>query len=239
MSAHAESIRLPSDRYFHAGMATAMVITVFVGFAPTFYLRAGFGSPPSTPLLQLHGILFSAWMLLFLTQTLLIANGNAALHRRLGVGGAMLAVTLLVVGVMTAITAAKLEHGPPGIDPVRFLAIPLTTIVVFAATVGAALYLRRRSEFHKRLMLVATIGIMTPAIARMLMQWDLGASAPPLGFVLTDLFFVPCLIVDKLRYGRIHPAFIWGIGLLMLSQIGRVLIMRTDTWMTIAQWLTR
>ncbi len=239
MSAHAESIRLPSDRYFSAGMATAMVITVFVGFAPTFYLRAGFGSPPSTPLLQLHGILFSAWMLLFLTQTLLIANGSTALHRRLGVGGAMLAVTLLVVGVMTAISAAKLGRGPPGVDPMRFLAIPLTAILVFATTVGAALYFRRRSEFHKRLMLVATIGILTPAIARMLMQWGLGASAPPLGFVLTDVFFVPCLIVDKLRYGRIHPAFLWGIGLLMLSQVGRVLIMRTDTWMAIAQWLTR
>lgn len=216
-----------------------MVITVFVGFAPTFYLRAGFGSPPSTPLLQLHGILFSAWMLLFLTQTLLIANGSTALHRRLGFGGAMLAVTLLVVGVMTAITAAKLGRGPPGVDPMRFLAIPLTAILVFATTVGAALYFRRRSEFHKRLMLVATIGILTPAIARMLMQWGLGASAPPLGFVLTDVFFVPCLIVDKLRYGRIHPAFLWGIGLLMLSQVGRVLIMRTDTWMAIAQWLTR
>ena len=60
-----------------------------------------------------------------------------------------------------------------------------------------------------------------------------------LGLLLTDLFFVPCLIVDKLRYGRIHPAFLWGIGLLMLSQIGRLLVMRTDAWLSIATWLIR
>jgi len=66
-----------------------------------------------------------------------------------------------------------------------------------------------------------------------------GAAAPPLGLLLTDLFFVPCLIVDKLRYGRIHPAFLWGIGLLMLSQIGRLLVMRTDAWLSIATWLIR
>jgi len=239
VSVDAGSVRLPSDRYFHAGMALVMLLTVFVGFAPTFYLRPAFGGPPATPLVHLHGILFSAWMLLFLTQTLLIAHGNKALHRRLGIVGAMLALALLVVGVMTAVTAARIGHAPPGVDAVRFLAIPLTTILVFAATVGTAIHLRRRSDFHKRLMLVATIGILTPAIARMLLHSGFGAAAPPLGLLLTDLFFVPCLIVDKLRYGRIHPAFLWGIGLLMLSQIGRLLVMRTDAWLSIATWLIR
>ena len=239
MSAHADAIRLTSDRTFYRGMAIAMLLTVFVGFAPTFYLRSAFGEAPSTPLVQLHGILFSTWMLLFLTQTVLVAQGKTAMHRRLGIAGAMLAFALLLVGVMTALTAAKLGHGPPDIDPVRFLAIPLTTILVFATTVASAIHFRRRSDFHKRLMLVATIGILTPAIARMLMQLGLGASAPPLGFVLTDLFFVPCLIVDKVRYGRIHPAFLWGFGLLMLSQVGRVLILRTDAWLAVATWLTR
>ena len=239
MSAHAEAVRRASDRPFYASMAVAMLLTVLVGFAPTFYLRSAFGTAPSTPLVQLHGILFSAWMLLFLTQTVLVAQGKTAVHRRLGVGGAMLTVALLVVGVMTAIAAAKRGIAPGGADPLRFLAIPLTTISVFAATVGAAIHLRRRSEFHKRLMLVATIGIMTPAIVRMLMHSGMGASAPPVGFVLTDLFFVPCLIVDRLRYGKIHPAFLWGIGALIVSQVGRVVVMRTDAWMAIANWLTR
>lgn len=239
MSAHAEAVRLASDRPFYASMAVAMLLTVLVGFAPTFYLRSAFGAAPSTPLVQLHGILFSAWMLLFLTQTVLIAQGKANVHRRLGIGGAMLAVALLVVGVMTAIASAKRGHAPGGVDPLRFLAIPMTTISVFAATVAAAIHLRRRSEYHKRLMLVATIGILTPAIARMLLHSGMGASAPPVGLALTDLFFVPCLIVDRLRYGRIHPAFLWGIGALVVSQIGRVWVMHTDAWMVIANWLTR
>ncbi len=239
MSAHAEAIRPPTGRYLYAGMAMAMLATVLVGFAPTFYLRAAFAAPPSTALVQLHGILFSAWIILFLTQTVLIARGRTAVHRRLGIGGAILAMALLPVGVITAVTAARLGRGLPGIDPLRFLAIPLTTICVFAATVGTAIHFRRRSDCHKRLMLVATIGIMTPAIVRLLLHTGLGTSAPPLAFVLTDLVFVPCLLVDKVRYGRIHPALLWGIGLLLLSQIGRVLVMRTDAWMAVATWLTR
>ncbi len=239
VSAHVEAVRLSSDRTFYTSMAIAMLLTVLVGFAPTFYLRSAFGAAPSTPLVQLHGILFSTWMLLFLIQTVLVAQGKTAVHRRLGIGGAMLAVALLVVGVMTAIASAKRGHAPPGEDPLRFLAIPLTTIGVFAATLGAAINLRRRSDFHKRLMLVATIGIMTPAIARMLLHSGMGAAAPPVALLLTDAFFLPCLIVDRLRYGRIHPAYLWGIGLLMVSQVGRVLAMQTDVWMSIATWLTR
>ena len=239
MSASANAIAYPSDRRFFAGMAVAMLATVVVGFAPTFYLRAAFAAPPSTALVQWHGVLFSAWMLLFLTQTVLIAQGKPVVHRRLGVVGALLAVALLVLGVMTAVMAAKRGHAPPGIDPVRFLAIPLTTILVFAATVAAAIHFRKRSDFHKRLMLVATIGILTPAIARMLLHSGFGASAPPIALLLTDFFFVPCLIADKLRCGKFHPALLWGMGLLMVSQVGRVLIMRTDAWLAIATWLTR
>ncbi len=220
-------------------MAIAMLLTVLVGFAPTFYLRSAFGAAPSTPLVQVHGILFSTWMLLFLFQTVLVAQGKTAVHRRLGIGGAMLAVALLVVGVMTAIASAKRGHAPPGEDPLRFLAIPLATILVFAATICAAIYFRRRSDFHKRLMLIATIGILTPAIARMLMQLGLGASAPPLALLLTDLFLVPCLIFERLRYGNIHPAYVWGAGMLLVTQVGRLLVMHTDTWMAVATWLTR
>jgi uncharacterized membrane protein YozB (DUF420 family) len=238
VSTLAVTVRSRSDRLFHVGMAIAMLVTVFVGFAPTFYLRLAHTSLPLTPLVQVHGILFSGWMLLLLAQTVLVASGRTAVHRRLGMAGAVLAVALFVVGAMTAIAAARRGQAFQGVDPLPFLAIPLATILVFVGTVATALGFRRRSDIHKRLMLIATIGALTPAIARM--NIELGPlHGPPLALFLTDLFILPCLVNDRLRIGRIHPAYLWGAGILLFSQIGRLLIMRTDAWIAIATWLTR
>jgi hypothetical protein len=237
MSTLAATVRSRSDRLFHVGMAVAMLATVLIGFAPTFYLRSAHTSVPLTPLVQVHGVLFSGWMLLLLAQTTLVASGRTDVHRRLGIVGAILAPALFVVGAMTAIVAVGRGQAIKGIDPLPFLAIPLATILVFMATVGVALWFRRRSDIHKRLMLIATIGALTPAIARM--DIALGPlHGPPLALFLTDLFILPCLINDRLRLGRIHPAYLWAAGILLASQVGRLLIMRTDAWLGIARWLT-
>lgn len=236
VSTVAVSVRSSSDRLFHVGMAVAMLATVFIGFAPTFYLRSAHTSAPLTPLVQVHGILFSAWMLLLLAQTLLVASGRVAVHRRLGIFGAILALALFVLGIVTAIAAASRGQAIKGIEPLPFLAIPLGTILVFIGTVAAALWFRQRSDIHKRLMLIATIGVLTPAIARM--DIELGPlHGPQFALFLTDLFILPCLVNDRLNIGRVHPAYLWGAGILVASQIGRLLVMRTDAWLVFAAWL--
>ncbi|MBL0163908.1 MAG: hypothetical protein IPP82_09785 [Xanthomonadales bacterium] len=238
MSITAVSLRSRPDRRFHVGMAIILLITVVVGFAPTFYLRSAHTSIPLAPLVQVHGLLFTAWMVLFVVQPALIAGGRTALHRQLGMFGAALALSLFVIGAMTAIAAASRGQPIKGIDPLPFLAIPIATILVFIGTVGAALWFRRRSDIHKRLMLIATIGVMTPAIARM--NIEIGPlHGPPLALFLTDVFVIPCLINDRLRIGRIHPAYLWGAGFLLFSQIARLLIMRTEAWIAVASWLVR
>jgi hypothetical protein len=87
------------DRIFYSGMAILMALTVFVGFAPTFYLRAWFGPPISgartlTPLVYVHGAIFSAWVVLFIIQTALVAARRVTMHRRLGIAGVLLAVAM-------------------------------------------------------------------------------------------------------------------------------------------------
>jgi hypothetical protein len=72
-------------RFFFVVMASAVIVTVFAGFAPTFYLRGSFTQTrPMSVLLHIHGIVFSAWVSLFLIQTLLIARGSRRLHQRSG-----------------------------------------------------------------------------------------------------------------------------------------------------------
>jgi drug/metabolite transporter superfamily protein YnfA len=102
--------------------------------------------------------------------------------------------------------------------------------------VGSGLYNRRRSETHKRLMLLATIALLTPAIARMRF---IGEGGPPVAITGTCLFVVACLIYDRAAHGRVHSAFLWGGLFVMLSLPFRFAIGRTSGWLSLAEWLTR
>jgi uncharacterized membrane protein YozB (DUF420 family) len=224
------------DRRFFTGMAIAAALTVFVGFAPSYYLSGVFGARPLPTLVHVHGAVSTAWILLFLTQTSLIAARRTDLHRRLGGAGAVLATLLLVVGYLTAIEAARRGHtAPGGPPPLAFLAVPIGTLVVFAILVGAGLSQTRRSETHKRLMLLATIAILTPAIARMRF---IGSGGPPVAISGTCLFVVACLVYDRVAHGRVHPAFLWGGLFVMVALPLRFALGQTDAWLSVARWLT-
>lgn len=224
------------DRRFFSGMAIAAAVTVFSGFAPTYFLKGLFGMPPLPPFLHVHGLLFTSWILLFLVQARLIAVKRTDLHRRIGAAGGLLAVGMVGVGLAAAIASARRGFTPPGgPPPLVFFAIPLGDLVVFSTLVGVGLYLRRRTETHKRLMLLATIGLLTPAIARLPY---VAAWGPPAFFGLTDLFIVTCLLYDRITRGRVHPGFFWGGLFILVSQPLRLLIAGTEPWLAFAGWLT-
>jgi hypothetical protein len=228
--------RRSRDRWFFTGMAVAAAATVFAGFAPTYFLRGASAAPPLAPLLHVHGFLFTCWIALFLVQILLVELRRTDIHRRLGIAGAFLAAAMLSIGFVTAIDSAKRGVTPlAGLSPLTFLAVPLGDLVVFAGLIGTGLYFRRRGETHKRLMLLATIGLLTPAIARLPYLREGGPAA---FFGLTDLFVVACIIYDRVRHDRVHRAFVWGGLFLVLSQPLRLLVGSTDAWLTLARWLT-
>lgn len=224
------------DRWFFTGMAAAAALTIFAGFAQTYYLKGIFGTPPLSALLHVHGFLFTTWILLFVTQTSLVAARRTDIHRRLGVAGGLLAAAMVVVGMMAAIDAVHRGSQPTGLPPpLVFFVIPFGDILTFGAFVGIGLYLRRRTQTHKRLMLLATIALLTAAIARL--PGVLG-TGPLVFYALTDLFIVACWLYDRLAHGRIHPAFLWGGLLLIASQPFRLWFGGTETWLAFARWLT-
>ena len=237
--AQAGIINKRRERLFYTGMAVAAVITVFAGFARTFYLRPYFGTPSLTPLLYLHGIVFTSWLLLLLTQTTLVAANRTGLHRRFGMAGAVIAVLMVVVGTMTAIVRAKIAEVPPGApSPLVFLTIPLGDMLVFASLVGAGFYFRRRGEVHKRLMLLATIAILPAATARL--PFAFIQQVGPLAFFgLADLFIVACLVYDLATRGRFHRATVWGGLIIVVSHPLRLVIGNTQAWLSFATWLTQ
>ncbi len=231
------------DRLFYGAMAVALALTVFAGFAPTYYLRLVSGGPratisggPFTTLIHLHGALFTAWVVLFVVQTALISSRRVAVHRRLGVAGAVLAGVMVAVGSVAAIAMARRGAAPPGIDPLAFLTIPLFDMVLFAGFIAAALLLRRRKEAHKRLMLLGYASIMAAPAARLPGVLPLG----PFAFYgIAFVFVLAGASYDLLSRGRVHPAYVWGGGLLALSVPARLMISSTSAWHAFAQFVTR
>jgi len=201
-----------ADRIFFTGMALASALTLFLGFLPSYFHRSA-ALPSLTLLYQLHGALFSAWVALLVAQTALVAGRRTDIHRTLGVAGVVLAAVVFIVGVAVSVETLRRNGGPPGGDPRKFFAIPLGDIIVFGALVSAAVMFRWRSEAHKRLMLLATISLLTAAIARFLGQ--VGIVGAPNLFFGTDVFVLVLVLYDLAVRSRIHPATLWGGALVV------------------------
>jgi hypothetical protein len=236
MSTHTVAAKCRSARSFYTGIAVVLAIIVFIGFAPTFYLKAFTTAPSLSSLVWVHGLLFTGWIMLLVTQTTLVAKDRVDVHMRLGIFGAVVGVTMVAVGLLTAVSAARLGHVPPGAPPpLMFLAIPFFAIVEFAVLFGMAIALRAHSESHKRLMVLATIVIVGAAVARLPLPF---AGTPPGFFAITDLFILACVIYDWRTHGRVHPVFVWAGSLLVILQPLQLLAMGTRPWLAFASWLT-
>ena len=218
-------------------MSVIAALTVFAGFSRTYFLKGYFGTKPLTLFFHLHGAVFTGWIVLFVVQSALVRAGRTDIHRQLGIAGALLVPVMVVIGVMAATGSARRGFTPPnGPPPLVFFVIPMMDLVVFSSLVATALWFRRLPDVHKRLMLLATISILTPAIARLP---GVAAAGPPAFLGLTDLFIVICMVYDKVARGRVHRAFWWGGLFIIASQPLRFLLAQSDAWMTFARWMTR
>src|SRR5262245_40198888 len=110
---------LPGNRFDHvffSAVAWLMLVTVFVGFAPTYYLAGLTRAPLPSAIIHAHAVVFSCWILLLVTQTSLIAGRHVRVHRRVGIAGLLLAMLMLIVGPLAATDALLRRAGPPGRD---------------------------------------------------------------------------------------------------------------------------
>ena len=234
--------RFPSRlRFFFVVMACAVIVTVFTGFAPTFYLRGSFTqNRPMSVLLHVHGIVFSAWVSLFLVQTLLIARGSRRLHQRLGWIGAGVAGAMVILVTAAVIEQLRRVNGFP--PPPLAVALSLFDIIVFATLVGAALYFRKRSDWHKRFMLSATIVLlgapMFRAVIHLIARSDM-AKVSIVSTLLVDAFFLPCFAYDLLTRRRIHPAYLVALPLIVLDQVAQATVVTWPPFINLANVLQR
>src|SRR3954471_4921494 len=237
---------------FYITMAAIFVAIAFGGFFGTYWLQVARGTFTGSPLLHLHGLLFSLWTLFFLSQATLVAKRNLRQHRAWGMLGISLATAMLFTGMMAAIEGLHERIDAGYGDAARaFAIIPITGILLFAAMVAAAIANVRRPEWHKRLMLVATAGILQAPIARFFFLAATGggpgmrpAIGPPFPIersiipgVLVELLVVAAIIHDWRGNGRVHPAYWWGLGALMAVHGLRPVIGYSEGWYRFTDFL--
>ena len=230
--------RKPSERIFYTSMAAAMLLAVFIGFAPSYYLVTvpAVSRPiaiPMTPLVHLHGLLFSAWILLFMGQVSLVNVGRIDLHRRLGIAGAILAVGLVVVGTLAALGGVARASGPPIVPPLSWLAVPLLSVPGYGGLIAVALWKRRSPQTHKRLMILSMVTMLGAAFGRM--PWFPGL----IGLIgMPSLFIVALLAWDIRTRGRPHPATLWGGAVALAAIVTPIFVWQTEGWIAFARMVS-
>jgi hypothetical protein len=223
------------DRRFFTGMAIVLLILSVAGFARSYYLAHWYGTKELTPLLQLHGAVMTLWILLFLTQTSLIAANRTDVHRRFGMIGLMLAGGVVATSLATAFVTLGEGRLNKAIPAHVFLVFPIGLAVMFLLLVGAAAYFYRDSPTHKRLMLLATIAATATPIAR------LGIPFLPKGAIGGNLALIPLILMlgahDISSLKRLHPATVWGGSFVVAMLPARLLFAHTDAWQGFIRWL--
>jgi hypothetical protein len=231
------------ERRFFTGMALAMIVISVAGFAPHIVHSAA-RRAPLTALAAAHGIVFFAWLLLFLIQSRLVAIRRVDLHKRMGLASVYLLALMIPLAYMTTVAMArrgfdlsgdlKIDH-----DPLYESIFPFGDIFMFSVLAIAALAYRGRPEIHKRLMLFANIALMPAVLAHFIGQTP-GLAALPRAIILVpiSMFLVATVVGDYLLARRIRPltsalaALMFASGPLFAFVIGP-----SEAWHRFASWL--
>ena len=228
------------ERRFFLAIAILFPITVLIGFAPTYYLKGFFNSPPvPRMIIHLHAFLMAVWVGLFVAQVFFIRTTRIKTHQLLGFGSIALGIAIVVAGLFTAVAATKYGSPsmPAGVDPLEFLVVPFFDVVIFAILFAAAVYYRRNAPNHKRLMLLTVMNFVPPAIARF--PFELTNTYGPVWFFgVPDLLTFIFVIVDTWRNGKLNKVFLAGSILLIASHWLRLPWSSSAAWHSFATWLT-
>lgn len=201
------------ERFFFI-MACVMSGVIIAGFTLNLGMgRSSFGLPW---LYHLHAVVMLGWIGLYLTQNTLIFRGNLALHRRVGWLSVPMLPLVAVMAFLIMRTSLQRTGGPFFFDQNQFLISNTMAMGVFFGLVSWAILVRANTGWHRRLMFCAFAILTGPGIGRLLpgplmipYAWYVVAIALPMVFPLIGM------IADKRRFGSVHPAWFWAVGLVI------------------------
>jgi hypothetical protein len=230
--------RRQNEHRLFSFLALLIVVEVWFGFARTYFLPGVFLAPLPNMLVHVHGAVFTLWIVLFITQTTLVAAGRTAWHRRLGVFGACVAAAIPVLGMLISIqnVVKYADPGSEGFAVRSFFFVAITMNLMFTVLMGCAIAYRKRPFIHKRLALIATLTIMEAAYDR----WPV--PVPWWDYHVTPLFCTyPVLLLliawDRWSTGKWQPVTLWVSAVVVVIQQIRSPIGHTAAWQSFAGWV--
>lgn len=210
------------ERRFFFNMALAILATCVAGFGLFFAIGASsFGAPWWV---HLHAVSMTAWIGLYMVQNTLVLRGNVAAHRRLGMAAAVGSVWIVALGFVITAMDVRTGRVPPFFEPGFFLVMDWLNMVAFAGLTWTAVRLRTRADWHKRLMLAATLNLITVAWGRLTLPFIFDQRGIWLVLLILLGYFGVAMAFDRRTYGKIHPAHFWGAGTLIVWVVVTFLI---------------
>lgn len=202
--------------FFYLGMACLGVAAAAAGFSTTYFIPMATGRLSAPTVAHVHGLLFFSWISLLVAQAFLVRTNRTWLHRRIGWAAVPLAVAMAASGAGVGLHAVGRDLAVMGEASYSQLIGVLTGMAILLAYVGIAIAMRKRPDWHKRMILLATIAILWPAWFRFrhFLPWIPNPDIW-LAIVLADSLVVAAMIRDRLALGRVHPAYgIFGAALI-------------------------
>ena len=227
--------RKPSflSRSFYLALGLWMVALVLVGFWPTYYGPLLSGTFDLKPIIEIHAVVFSGWIVLFVAQTLLVYTGRVKWHRKVGWFAAGYAA-VMVGAVLTALAMRFSDHMAAGDirEAHRSLVISSVDLLLFSSFLIAAIIYRKKPEIHKRLIIVATVVLMGPAVGRMIFL----SAFPPILFVLYSSPILFGMVFDFVIRRRVHAVYVVGLILHLVSLV-RLPLQDSEAWFSFSKWV--
>lgn len=236
MATLAFETRMPSEERFFAGLALAMAAVIVAGFSNNlFHGRSSFASPA---VVHIHAVVFMTWVAIFTTQSLLVARGAMRLHRTLGWIAAFWPVPMVTMAFVIAVRAVRNGAVPPFILPQNFVIINPAMVLSFAGLTWAAVALRRRTDWHRRLHVCGMAAILGPGFGRLLPMPLLIPWSFEIAWGLGLLFPLAGALHDRWRRGSVHVAWWTGLSVLLGMMLASQLIARSPAGNAIYRTLT-
>lgn len=198
------------DEGFFLGGAIAMAVVLVAGFSLQLAMgRSTFAAPP---LVHAHAVVFMGWIGIYVLQNVFVATGRTALHRRLGWLATGWVVAMLALGWLVTVAMVQRGQVPFFFRPLQFLVFDPMTLITFAGLTAAAILLRRRTDWHRRLHFSAMALLLGPGFGRLLPMPLLAPWAWEATMVVSLIFPLAGIVWDLRRNGRVHPAWGWGLA---------------------------
>jgi hypothetical protein len=211
-------------RYFYFAMSLLLAAIVVSGFKRTVNQNLFHPAIPRPTILWIHASAFTAWVIFFISQSVLVRVRKVSWHRSIGWFGAGLATVMVPLGVTTAIVMARFDTVQlhmSGAD--AFLSIPFYDMIAFGVCIGLAVYWRTKPELHRRLIFIATCGLMDAAFGRFDYLFNNNLFFPCL-----DLLIVLGVARDLLVDRRVHKVYLYAAPFLIVGQSLSVYMWRSN-----------